>query len=204
MNKILNLLNIKLDNNQVWIMLSLLFSGFLLSYIAPTIIKDIYSKLPAEWIAFESLFGSASGLFISILWRGTIRDSAIKRFTALVITETLCGLLLCFYLVCIEYNVWVLAIASLLYTSLVTQFVGKCIMAFKSKLWSHEDRENYDNNTQIIIGLVAIIGNLIALLFLPSLKLALILWGVAYLVDDVGWLIVYLKNKNILNTDIIE
>ena len=64
MNKFLNALNLKFDNNQMWILLSLLFSGFLLTYISPTIIKDIYSKLPAEWIAFESLFGSISGLVI--------------------------------------------------------------------------------------------------------------------------------------------
>lgn len=33
-------LNIKLDNNQIWILLSLLFSGFLFTYVSPTIIKE--------------------------------------------------------------------------------------------------------------------------------------------------------------------
>lgn len=198
MIKILNILNLKLDNNQIWILLSLLFSGFLLTYISPTIVKDIYSKLPAEWIAFESLFASISGLVISMLWRGAIRRIAIKQFIILIILETLCGLCMCIYLVFIEYNVWILAITSLIYTSFVTIFVGKCIMAFKTKLWNNEERESYDNNTQIILGIVSIIGYTLALLFLPTLNTALLLWGIAYLIDDLGWAIVYIKNKKTL------
>lgn len=199
MKKILEIFNVKLDNNQKWIAMSLLLSGFLLTYISPTIVKDIYSKLPAEWIAFESLFGSAAGLVISMLWRGAIRRKAIKQFITLVVSETICGLFLCFYLVFIEYNVWILAIASLIYSSFVTEFVGKCIMAFKSKLWNNEERENYDNNIQIIFGTVSILGYALALLFLPSIKVSLILWGIAYLIDDLGWAIVYIKNKKELN-----
>ena len=196
MGKLLKLFNLKLDKNQFYIILSLLISGFLITYISPTIVKDIYSKLPAEWIAFEALFGSIAGLIISMLWRDKVRETAIKKFLYLVAAETICGIVLCLYLVLIEYNVWVLAIASLIYTSFVTIFVGKCIMAFKSKLWNNEKRENYDNNIQIIGGIVSILGYAMALFFLPSLKTSLILWGVAYLVDDLGWAIVYYKNKN--------
>ena len=199
MKKLLNVLNLKLDSNQVWIVGSLLVSGFLATYISPTIVKEIYSQLPAEWIAFEALFGSAAGLVISLLWRNAIRREAIKHFLALVIAETVCGVALCAWLVLINYNVWVLAIASLLYTSFITIFVGKCIMAFKSKLWNNEQRESYDNNIQIISGTVAILGFAMALFFLPSLTTALILWGVAYLVDDIGWAVVYWKNQNDLN-----
>ena len=198
MNKILNALNLKIDNNQMWILLSLLFSGFLLTYISPTIVKEIYSKLPVEWIAFESLFGSISGLVISMLWRGAIRRIAIKQFIILIIFETLCGLCMCIYLVFIEYNVWILAITSLIYTSFVTIFVDKCIMAFKTKLWNNKEREFYDNNIQIILGFVSIIGYTFALLFSPTLNTALILWGIAYLTDDLGWAIVYIKNKKTL------
>lgn len=201
MNKILKLFNLKLDQNQFYIVLSLLISGSLVTYISPTIVKDIYSNLPAEWIAFEALFTSVASLFISMLWRNKIRQQAIKKFLYLVAAETICGMLLCLYLVVVEYNVWVLAIASLIYTSFVTIFVGKCIMTFKSKLWNNDERENYDNNIQIIGGIVAILGYVTALFFLPSLKTSLILWGVAYLVDDLGWAIVFYKNKNDLSVE---
>lgn len=196
MGKLLKLFNLKLDKNQFYIVLSLLISGFLITYISPTIVKDIYSKLPAEWIAFEALFGSIAVLIISMLWRNKVRQIAIKKFLYLVAAETFCGIVLCLYLVLIEYNVWVLAIASLVYTSFVTIFVGKCIMTFKSKLWNNEERENYDNNIEIVGGVVSILGYAMALFFLPSLKTSLILWGIAYLVDDLGWAIVYYKNKN--------
>ena len=74
-------------------------------------------------------------------------------------------------------------------------------MTFKSKLWNNDERENYDNNIQIIGGIVAILGYVMALFFLPSLKTSLVLWGVAYLVDDLGWAIVFYKNKNDLSVE---
>ena len=94
-NKILNLLNLKLDRNQVYIFLSMFVCGLLITYISPVIIKDIYSKLPSSWIAFESLVGSISGFLLSIIWKNNIRSGAIKRFMLLVIVESLCGILLC-------------------------------------------------------------------------------------------------------------
>ena len=76
-------------------------------------------------------------------------------------------------------------------------------MVFKSKLWNNESRENYDNNSSIIAGLTCILGYSLAMLFEPSIKFALALWGIAYLVDDIGWAIVFWKNREQL-TDIKE
>ena len=203
MNKILNILNLKLDRNQVYIFLSMFVCGLLSTYIFPVIIKDIYSKLPSSWIAFESLVGSVSGLLISVAWKNNIRHGAIKRFMGLVIAETICGVVLCAYLLFIDYNIWVLAVSQLVYTTFVTSFVGKCIMVFKSKLWNNESREHYDNNASIIAGLTCILGYSLAMFFEPSIKFALALWGIAYLVDDIGWAIVFWKNRERL-TDIKE
>ena len=201
MNKILNLLNLKLDNNQTYIFLSMFVCGLLITYISPVIIKDIYSKLPSSWIAFESLVGSISGLLLSIVWKNNIRRGAIKRFMLLVIAESICGVVLCSYLLFVEYNIWVLAISQLVYTTFITGFIGKCIMVFQSKLWNNKSRENYDNNSSIISGITCILGYSLAMFFEPSIKFALALWGIAYLVDDIGWAIVFWKNRNLL-TDI--
>ena len=57
--------NLKLDSNQKYIVVSLILCSLLCSYISPVIIKDIYTKLPSEWIAFESLVGSISGFLIT-------------------------------------------------------------------------------------------------------------------------------------------
>ena len=199
--EILNLFNLKLDSNQKYIVASLILCGLLYSYISPVIVKDIYTKLPSEWIAFESLVGSISGFLISIFWRDAIRKQVIKKFLTLVIGETVCGILVCAYLLLIDYNIWVLAIAQLIYTTFITSFVCKCIMVFKSKLWNNKDREIYDNNMEIVACLTSILGYLIAILAEPDIHLAIFLWGVAYLVDDIGWAIVYFKNKELLAKD---
>ena len=199
--RILNILNLKLDSNQKYIVVSLILCGLLCSYVSPVIIKDIYTKLPSEWIAFESLVGSISGFLISIFWRGVIRKQAIKKFLLLVISETICGILVCAYLLLIDYNIWVLAIAQLIYTTFITSFVCKCIMVFKSKLWNNKDREIYDNNIEIIACLTSILGYLTAIIVEPNIYLAIFLWGIAYLVDDIGWAIVYFKNRKLLSKD---
>ncbi len=199
--EILNLLNLKLDSNQKYIVVSLILCGLLCSYVSPVIIKDIYTKLPSEWIAFESLVGSISGFLLSIFWRGVIRKQAIKKFLLLVISETICGILVCGYLLLIDYNIWVLAIAQLIYTTFITSFVCKCIMVFKSKLWNNKDREIYDNNIEIVACLTSILGYLTAIIVEPNIYLAIFLWGIAYLVDDIGWAIVYFKNRELLSKE---
>ena len=122
----------------------------------------------------------------------------MKHFIIFCLIETIASFTLALYLLLVEFNVWVYAIFSLFYISFITVFVGKCIMAFKTKLWNEEKREIYDNNTSIISGITCISGFLLALLFMPSLKLSLILWAIACIVDDIGWMIVYIKNKKIL------
>lgn len=196
MNKILKLLNLKIDGNQKYILLSLFISGLLITYISPMFTKIVITELPAEWIAFESLFASVSVFLVSILWKGKIRDKAIKYFIIFCIIETICGFALALYLIFVEFNVWAYAIFTLIYGYFVSIFVGKCIMAFKAKLWNEEKREIYDNNSSIISSITCIAGYSLALLFMPSLEVSLVLWAIACIVDDIGWMIVYKINKN--------
>lgn len=77
--EILNLFNLKLDNNQKYIVASLILCGLLCSYISPVIVKDIYTKLPSEWIAFESLVGSISGFLISIFGETLLENKLLKN-----------------------------------------------------------------------------------------------------------------------------
>ena len=200
-NKILTFFNLKLDTNQKYIFLSLFLSGLILTYINPIFLKTIITELPPEWIAFESLFFSVSTLLIGMVWKGKLRDNVLKYFILFCIIESLLGFILSLYLILIEFNVWVYAIFSLIYQSLITIFVGKCIMVFKTKLWNEKKREEYDNNTSIISSITCVLGFLLALLFMPSLKFALILWSIACIIDDIGWMIVFVKNKTLLNNE---
>jgi hypothetical protein len=160
--------------------------------------KSIITALPAEWIAFESLFGSITALVIGIIWKNRFRKNMIKYFVIFCISECLAGFFLAMWLCFIEYNVWVFAISSLIYVNFISMLVSKCIMAFKAKLWLEKEREIYDNNLSIVGGITCIVGFGCALLFMPSLKVGLFLWGLGCIVDDIGWIIVYYKNKNIL------
>ena len=195
LDKILKIFNIRADRNQKPILLSAFVTGLLLTYINPCLTKAIITALPAEWLAFQSLFGSISGLLIGMLWKGKIRTKIMRWFFWLCVTESIAGFILCMWLCFVEFNVWVFAISSMIYMSFVTQFVYKCIMAFKTVLWKDRGRELYDNNTSIISGIVCIIGFGMALLFMPSLKVALFLWGLCCITDDLGWIITYIRNK---------
>lgn len=195
LTKILSYINVHPDNNQKWLLMSLVISGLLITYAHPTLVKEIITNLPAQWIAFESLAASIAGLLIGMIWQKNIRKVAINNFLLLAITESLCGCLLGLYLCFIKWNVWVFAIASLVYTTIISTFVGKCIMAFKAKLWFEKEREIYDNNVSIVYGIVCIIGYMTALVALPSLKVSLFLWSICCIFDDIGWIIVYKKNN---------
>lgn len=198
LRSIMNLLNIHPDKNQRWILLSLFLSGLLITYVHPAVVKEVYTNLPAEWIAFESLAGSVAGLVVGMLWKGTLRKGVTRNFLVFAVSESVLGCLLGFFLAFVHYNVWIFAIASLVYSAFITTFVGKCIMAFKAKLWVEKEREVYDNNQSIVAGMVCVIGFSAALFFMPSLKVALVIWGLCCIIDDIGWILVYLKNRGAL------
>ena len=198
LKKILDLLNVHPDKNQRWILLSLFLSGLLITYVHPAIVKEVYTNLPAEWIAFESLASSVAGLVVGMAWKGSVRKGVTKNFLIFALSESILGCLLGFFLAFIHYNVWIFAIASLVYSAFITTFVGKCIMTFKAKLWVEREREIYDNNQSIIAGIVCIIGFSLALFLMPPLKLALVIWGLCCIIDDFGWILVYVKNKETL------
>lgn len=201
MKKLLNLLNLRVDENQRWILLSLFVSGLMMTYINPRIVKEIISELPAEFIAVQSLVSSVTALLISIIWRGKLREKAIRYFMYLITAESLCGFVLGFYLTFIRYDVWLFAVATLIYSSLISSFVSKCIMVFKSILWVERKREGYDNNKQVIVSITCIIGFTASIIYMPTLKFSTFMWGLCCIIDDIGWGIVYYKNKkNMLQT----
>ena len=133
-----------------------------------------------------------------MLWQGKIREKAINFFLIIAILESTCGLCFAIYLYWFGFNSWVFGIGSLIYTSFIAIFVGKCVMYFKSRLWIESKREQYDNNQEIVIEVCCIIGYVIALLAMPPLSVSVLIWGVCCVLDDIGWISVYIKNKKFL------
>lgn len=133
-----------------------------------------------------------------MVWKGNFRKAVLKNFVLFAVVESVTAFCLAMWLAFVAWNVWIYAIFSLLYVSLVSLTISRCIMVFKTKLWNEKTRELHDNTASVVRDLALIIGGLMAMIFCPSLKLALVLWGIACVVDDIGWIITWLKLKDIL------
>ena len=78
----------------------------------------------------------------------------------------------------------------------ISEFVGKCLMTFRPKLWNEHEREVYDNNNDVVCGIYCIVGYACSLMFMPSLQVAMFVWGLTCALDNIGWLVVYHKNRD--------
>lgn len=199
MSKIFKFFNIQLQPYQGLLALSMFFSIMLQAYFGPMLCKTVISVLPAQWLSFETVWCCISSLLIGMMWKGGFRRIVLKNFVWLAIIESVIAICLAMWLAFVAWNVWIYAIFSLLYVSLVSLTISRCIMTFKTKIWNEESRELYDNTASIVRDLALILGGLMAILFCPSLKLALVLWGIACIVDDIGWILTWFKLKDKLS-----
>ena len=189
-------LNIKIQPNQGVLLASSSVSGLLYAYSNPMIVKEIVSKLPPQWLSVEAIWCSVATLVVGMLWKGKMRVAAIRHFAAFAAAESALSFALSMFLVFVHYNVWVFAVATLLYSSVITNFVCKCIMMFKTRLWQEKSREEYDNTDSVVRSIIMITGFAIATAFMPSLETAVLVWGCACVFDDVGWIVIYSRTKS--------
>lgn len=192
-----NRLNIKLSRNCNILYLALALSIMFNGYSNPCIVKEIVSNLPAQYLSVESMSFCVSTLLIGMLWKGKPRDVIIRNFTILAVLETIASILLGIWLLFISYNVWVMAIASIIYINCVSIFINKCVMTFKSKLFIEKDREDFDNSSATISSIASIMGLMCSAFFMPSLPVAIAIWSLACVFDDIGWICIYCKNKKL-------
>lgn len=195
---ILNKLNIRLDENQKWIALSYFILGTIYAYTSPTFIKEYGTHLPAQYFAAEAIVSAFSSLLVGMVWQGKVRILSVKWFIHLALAESVIAFLIGMYLAFVEYNIWILAISCVIYGNLISVFVGKCIMTFRTKIWNEEAREIYDNNNSIIGSLICLFGYGASLFFLPSVRLGIILWAITCLLDNIAWCCLYWKKRELL------
>ena len=201
MSKIFKFFNIQLQPYQGLLALSMFFSVLLNAYFCPVLCKTAVSALPPQWLAFEGVWCCTISLFIGMIWKGNFRKAVLRNFVWFAIVESVASFCLAMWLAFVAWNVWIYAIFSLLYVSLVSLTISRCIMVFKTKIWNEKSRELHDNTASIVKDLALVIGGLMAMLFCPSLKLALVLWGIACIVDDIGWVLTWFKLKDKLKED---
>ena len=202
MKKIFQWLNLRPDENQKWTLGFRFFSGLLLKCVGPALLCELVKNVPSWWVALTNLLPAICGFIIATAWRGKFRRFVVKNFVTFCVIESVAGFTTAFILVFIHYNIWIYAIVSLIYVSTITELSEKGFSVIRSKLWCNKGREIFDNNTKTNESFIKIVGYSIAL-FLVALpiKVAISLWGIACLVDDIGWVIVYLKNKEIIREE---
>ena len=106
-------LNIRPQKNSGTLYLSLFFAVLMNTYANPRIVKEIVSCLPAQYLSAESLAVCVSNLAIGMSWKGKTREIVIMNFMILAILETVASVLLGIWLLFVSYNVWVMAVASI-------------------------------------------------------------------------------------------
>lgn len=195
---IFRLFNIRLQPYQGPLALSAFISVMLNAYSGPILCKTAVTELPAQWLSFETVWCCVCSLIVGMFWKGKFRKAALDNFIAFAIAESVAGVCLAAWLVVAGWNVWVYAAFSLLYVSVVSMTINRCIMVFKTKIWNEKSRELHDNTASVVRDLALVIGGTCAMLLCPGLKTALILWGAACLVDDMGWIMTWFKLKDVL------
>lgn len=199
MSKILKFFNIVPQKNQSWILWSCFLSCMLNAYVGPMFCKTIISELPPQWISFQGCFVCIASILVGMAWKGKFREKAIKWFMWLALAESFAGFGTGMFLYFHGWNVWIYAVFSLLYVSIVSLTIGKCVMAFKTKLWNEKSRELYDNSHSIVSDLALVIGSVAGMIVVPSLNVALVTWASCCILDDIGWIIVYMINRKEIN-----
>lgn len=173
------------------------FPDVLLGIGWASIHKVCVEQLPTQWLSFEQLMLSAFLILACSLWKNEkFRQNSLNIFLYLSIFEMLSGMILAFSMA-VWFNVWVFAIGSLIYTGVISILLNRVEISFKSKLFNNRAREDFDNDMQLATSLSSLIGFGIASIISIPISSALILWGIAWL-GNLGWIIIYLRNKKIL------
>ena len=193
--KVFALLNINVQKNQGWLLMSSCVSGLIYAFSFAPIQKEVVSKMPTQFLSLQALWFCVSALLIGIVWEGRPRLIAIRHYVILTVTESVAAFLLALYLVFVQYNVWLYAIAAMLYSSVIATFVGKCAMMFESRFWTAGAREAFDNTSSVVRNITAMVGFGCASLLVPNLPTAIFMWGLGCIFDDIGWVIVYSINR---------
>lgn len=188
-------IHIKTDSNSKILFICIAITAMLNAMAYPAVTKFLVSSLPARWLAIEEIVITFSLIVLCRLWNNdTFRNKSIPKFVYIYFTEGLIGSALVFYSAFIDLNPWILAIGFLILTSIISVWLSRIIIAFKSILFKDREREDYDNNHELVYSIAAFVGSVVAIVINPPIRLALIIYGIAIL-GDVGWIIVYFRNK---------
>lgn len=187
-----------IDGTQAILLTCLFIETILTSMAYPSIRKMCGEMLPSRYFAIEGIICSVSIIIACSLWnKKSFRVFSFKIYKILSIIEIFsCAALgLSMYL---WFNVWIYAIANLCYSCIISVYLYRIINSFRVALFPDRKREFYDNNVKIVDNVAGLIGLGVAAIFPLSVNVSMLLYSFGSIVA-IGWFIVYVKNKYILD-----
>lgn len=198
MNKLLKWFK-GLGKTQLILLTCLCLDTILCSLAYPSIRKVTGELLPARYFAIEGIVASLAVVISCSLWNSKkFRVFSFKSYRILAILE-LIGFLAIGISQFLWFNVWVFAIGSLCFGSVICVYINRIVNSFRVALFPDRKREFYDNNVRLVNSVSGLIGLGLAAIIPIPLNVAVLLWGIGTTLT-VGWLIIHKNNRELLDT----
>ena len=196
---------IDMDQNSQILFLFDVIGTILMTISMPVISKMFMSEVSADELGQRMLVSTICGFILEQFWVKSVRNGLLKHYMCFCWLETALTTGLIVYMLIFGWNYHVYMWGSVLYGTFISRIVGKLTSAYSNQLWQGRDREDRQNSLSYlnkVAGIAA--GILLALGVVPTLEQSLIMWGITSAIDDLGWMIVYSRNKEQLDRDVLK
>ena len=198
MKMIKNLLNIRIaDNEQRFLFITTLLMIMLGSFSGVSLCKEINTTMSQRFLAGCGITACVFSVFVNAVWKGKFRKTFIKYFAIIASIESFVAFSLSICLA-FSWNTTVFAVSRLIYQSLICNFIMKGFLVIETSLWSGENLENFKNSRNCIMDIGCILGFFLSFVFQPSTRIAVIFWGICCILDDIGWIYLFIKRRKVI------
>ena len=160
----------------------------------PYIYAQTCKIVPTYYISIEQLLSCISTIIFCGLWN-KYSDRLFNHYSKIVIAETLLDIVL-FVDVIIRSDLKFYFLLNVIIYALVTRNMacgGTKMRAMVNP--TERDREQYDNNSNIVISVATILGTVAAFIYMPDFKVLCVLALIGNVSDNVLYWHVYRKIK---------
>lgn len=164
----------------------------------PYIYAQTCKIVPTYYISIEQLLSCTSTIIFCWLWN-KYSDRLFNHYAKIIVAETLFDVIL-FADVMIRNDLKFYFLLNVIIYALVTRNMacgGTKIRAMVNP--TERDREQYDNNSNIVVSVATILGTTAAFVYMPDFKVLCVLALIGNVSDNVLFWHIYRKIKNVSN-----
>lgn len=200
MIKFIDWLDIKPTKDQRVLLISNGIICFITAFVSSAMMNNCaVVNFNEEFTSTMNLISCVCGIVIGKVWTGYVRDHLMRNYKVYVIVECIIfSAIYLFLALCHElWNPYAYMIIGLIYSVLIGRFIGRSQDVIKSAVWVDNDqRERFNINMNNVAPLASLVGFILIKVWYPGLTTSLILLSSVCIIDDIGWFIVYCKNKD--------